>query len=950
MSAYSAVLKEEGDASSQAYEDVPQAKETCDRVKDYLNNFGVEDHNVFELSNPTAAKTEQTYKTIASIVDQGRAKSPPENHLIVHCFVGQGVEMHGSQHLLFNEFDSQTSFYKTFPAEKKMRVLADTFANLYQIGMFGCSRTEFQPGAVAYFPNRDAEPEPQKPLSQSDTLEACVAGLPAPEKRTGNNIGTNVARENLLLISASRNDLAVSGGIDMVQSLLRTFVRGLHHETLSVQFPKVLETMHGDARFTYSASNTIQPMKIFYEQNIATTKVAMILVNTKAKALPWKNAGQNGQAAAKLFKESLGFDEVEVHVDLSKAAIIERFDALQAKADHFDKDKVGKETMLIGVMWIGHTWYGNGHHRQYGVAPPDAAPARCADGTVCPNTHGVTTEGDPICIYEYISRLCRGERTHILYVLDWFSLHLGQLNAAHLNATANFWELKLDDHRGWPRMNCVNTGVGEFCDYFRKQRELHDQNVFMFPFHLDAGAFNPTTWRSVKAPEQVVVDVRSETMKDFTRKGQPTRTLKNTFEVWNDKPQLVASELVDSSGIWNQSVDYLKECSQIVHICMGADNATVDFVFHNARHPFAEVQRCAVQRQHYRFAIIAKNFTGTPQRRKLTALFFANGCNKTPSKTIQFTREHGGEPWQTPPAEWPVACEGNFSEVFRHAFLVSTFDGDEHLLVLRDEHVLIFDRDMHMVSRLNYAADVHRSLIQCYICAPDYQCDGSTFLMTFQVGTGKVTEEDTDHIYQGNTMQNTWCMRWKFDAAKLKVGPCDMKTQSLLFKTEAIQGACEYAKNQFIFYGRQEHLFLVKDWEVTRRINDPDSKNINKYSLSPLEGFDLDTFPFVVTSGESTFNLVNVRTGHMEVLIKAATSVLHAQTAIFYVQEGDGPVSAHFATTRTTEENKTQQNWFAMSFKQDFVDCLKRYGRLPIKSPEEALKIYAELQALKARM
>ena len=59
--------------------------------------------------------------------------------------------------------------------------------------------------------------------------------------------------------------------------------------------------MHGDARFTYSASNTIQPMKIFYDHNIATKKLGLILVNTNAKGLIWKNAEQNGKDAEILF-------------------------------------------------------------------------------------------------------------------------------------------------------------------------------------------------------------------------------------------------------------------------------------------------------------------------------------------------------------------------------------------------------------------------------------------------------------------------------------------------------------------------------------------------------------------------------------------------------------------------------------------------------------------------
>ena len=50
----------------------------------------------------------------------------------------------------------------------------------------------------------------------------------------------------------------------------------------------------------------------------------------------------------------------------------------------------------------------------------------------------------------------------------------------------------------------------------------------------------------------------------------------------------------------------------------------------------------------------------------------------------------GGSPWTTP-AEYPLDCEQNFSEVFRNAFLVNSFDGEEHLIIIRDEHILIFD-------------------------------------------------------------------------------------------------------------------------------------------------------------------------------------------------------------------------------------------------------------------
>ena len=74
--------------------------------------------------------------------------------------------------------------------------------------------------------------------------------------------------------------------------------------------------------------------------------------------------------------------------------------------------------------------------------------------------------------------------------------------------------------------------------------------------------------------------MRSDVMKSLVRKNESMRTLKNQYEVWEDRPKLEATEEVDSSGIWNQSVDDLRDQNLILHCCMSIDNSKVDFVFH----------------------------------------------------------------------------------------------------------------------------------------------------------------------------------------------------------------------------------------------------------------------------------------------------------------------------------------------------------------------------------
>ena len=54
-------------------------------------------------------------------------------------------------------------------------------------------------------------------------------------------------------------------------------------------------------------------------------------------------------------------------------------------------------------------------------------------------------------------------------------------------------------------------------------------------------------------------------------------------------------------------------------------------------------------------------------------------------------------------------------------------------------------------------------------------------------------------------------------------------------------------------------ILLVQDWKMVKRIKDPNTHNKEKDWLALIPGFDENDFPFVITSGFETFNIVNIK-------------------------------------------------------------------------------------------
>ena len=99
--------------------------------------------------------------------------------------------------------------------------------------------------------------------------------------------------------------------------------------------------------------------------------------------------------------------------------------------------------------------------------------------------------------------------------------------------------------------------------------------------------------------------------------------------------------------------------------------------------------------------------------------------------------------------------------------------------------------------------------------------------------------------------------------------------------------------------------------------------------LEPLPGFDEDKFPFVISSGDESLNLINVKDDYHEPLIKAPVWTDGPQQAVLFLLDDENDpkkgFDMHFCSRRTHRKNKYQYEWHKMPFKSDFIDLLTKY-------------------------
>ena len=130
---------------------------------------------------------------------------------------------------------------------------------------------------------------------------------------------------------------------------------------------------------------------------------------------------------------------------------------------------------MMSVIWIGHTLYNDDHGQHKGLEiKMKGKPMKCTDNTTALKQFQLTTDGKPINVFEYVTRLAGNPHSHVLKILDFNPKHLGELKKEHVDQEEDFWEMTLEDHKAESRCSFVRENVKAFCQHFSSRKQELD--------------------------------------------------------------------------------------------------------------------------------------------------------------------------------------------------------------------------------------------------------------------------------------------------------------------------------------------------------------------------------------------------------------------------------------------------------------------------------------------
>ena len=92
MEHYDAVEHEKDGHIKQHLDDIPQAPQDCEDMKNGLFRFGLKPENVITFPDKTFKGMRKTYREEVEVrLKAGKLSKPPVNYFVVHVFAGHGM-------------------------------------------------------------------------------------------------------------------------------------------------------------------------------------------------------------------------------------------------------------------------------------------------------------------------------------------------------------------------------------------------------------------------------------------------------------------------------------------------------------------------------------------------------------------------------------------------------------------------------------------------------------------------------------------------------------------------------------------------------------------------------------------------------------------------------------------------------------------------------------------
>lgn len=174
---------------------------------------------------------------------------------------------------------------------------------------------------------------------------------------------------------------------------------------------------------------------------------------------------------------------------------------------------------------------------------------------------------------------------------------------------------------------------------------------------------------------------------------------------------------------------------------------------------------------------------------------------------------------------------------------------------------------------------------------------------------GQTTPEEWSCVIKADINMEEMCVRCKEHAAN-----------SALLKDEVVWSVFEYAPDcMLLSLAGTPDLLMVQHLKEVRVIADHDKGNLYKYWVAPLPGFDLETFPFLVSAGAKTFSLINIKERRLEKLINASSYPDAAMEGAYFEVDGT-TTTMNFASflARIDSPDHVCFQWNKVAFHSDF--------------------------------